>query len=133
MITTSEIRRVALETIDELGLEPYMNCGPVSYEIRDSLQSQLGIKEAYVEEGSVRVGAEYAEHAYVIIPQGIVKEKNGGVIVDGTVKQFDKKHYNNGHSWVCLEDKFSQNELPRVLIQGRNDELYDYYEKRVPF
>lgn len=129
--TVDEVREVAETVVDDLDLQPYMNCGPISDAIRKALEEELGLETAYVEDGNVRDGPEYAEHAYVVVPTGVA-DKRGDVIVDGSIRQFDRDHYDDGRAWVCLEDEID-GELPHVAVIGENDLLHDHYTKWRPF
>lgn len=130
-VTVAEVREVAEEAVDELGLQPYLNCGAISDAIREALDEKLDLP-CHVEDGNVRDGPEYAEHAYVVVPGSCIDGKAGDVIVDGSVRQFDREHYDDGRAWVCLEDSVD-GDLPQVAVQGRRDPLHDHYVERCPF
>lgn len=131
-VDAEAVARVARETVDDLGLDPYLNCGPISEKIRDALETELGLEAASVVNGYVIDGAAYDEHAYVKIPAGRIGDKAGAVIVDGSVRQFDRDHVDEGRNWVCLEEKVD-GDLPRVVVQGRRDSLHEFYAERCPF
>lgn len=121
------IRKVASEAKPDL--QDHLNCGPISDAICTALKEKLGLP-AHVENGNVRDGGAYDEHAYVMIPAGHVEGKHGDVIVDGSIRQFCDENREEGRTWVSLG---ARSELPEIAVIGSRSNLHDKYVEHVPF